>query len=75
MGIEDEVRRQLDAVVGDHYDPPRRVGATLLKWAAAAVLAVVAAGTIAAILHTHLTNAEKAPPPNRPVTIQIVPAR
>ena len=45
-------------------------GATAL-----AGVTVAMAGVIAAIFHTHLTAAEKAPPPPRPVTIQIVPAR
>jgi len=35
-----EVRRQLDAVVGENYAPPRRVRDIVGKWFAAAVLAL-----------------------------------
>jgi len=77
MKFDDEVRKQLDAVVGDEFHPPRQWKATILKWLAAAILAVAAAAIIAAILHNNLTNAEKAAEkaPKRPVTITIVPAR
>jgi hypothetical protein len=73
--FDDEVAKQLDAVVGDSYDPPRRWGVTLAKWAIAALLAVGMAAAIIAILHIHLVQAEKAPPPPRPVPIQIIPAK
>ena len=77
MKFDDEVRKQLDAVVGDEFHPPRQWKATILKWLAAAVLAVAAAAIIAAILDNNLTAAEKAAQkaPKRPVTITIVPAR
>lgn len=75
--FDDEVRKQLDAVVGDEYVPPREWRHTILKWLGAALLAIAAAATIAAILDNNLTAAEKAAEkaPKRPVTVQIVPAR
>lgn len=75
MRSDDEVRRQLDAVVGDRFDPPRKLGPVLLKWGAAALLAVAAAAVIVTILHTHLRQAQTAPAPPRPVPIQILPGR
>jgi hypothetical protein len=77
MDIDEEVRRQLDAVVGDRFDPPRAWRATLLKWLGAALLAVATAATIAGILDSNLTNAEKnaEKAPKRPVTVRIVPGR
>ena len=77
MKVEDEVRRQLDAVVGDQYAPPRSMRTTLLKWLAAAILAVAAAATVMTILHTHLMQAQTAPPPptKKPVPVRIVPAK
>jgi hypothetical protein len=76
MRVEDEVRRQLDNVVGDRYDPPRDARNLVLKWLAAAVLAVAAAATVMTILHTHLMQAQTAPPPpsKKPVPVRIVPA-
>jgi hypothetical protein len=75
MRPEDEVRKQLDSVVGDSYDPPRDWRATLLKWLAAAALAVVASVVIVSILDAHITQAQKAPVPSRPVPVQIIPAK
>lgn len=75
MGVEDDVKRQLDAVVGDEYKPPRRWSATLAKWLGAAILAVGAAAAIIALLHQQMTQMQTAPGPPRPVTIQIVPAK
>ena len=75
MGVEDDVKRQLDAVVGDDYKPPRRWAATLAKWAGAAILAVGAAAAIMGLLHIQIKQAQTAPSPPKPVTIQIVPAK
>jgi hypothetical protein len=75
MGVEDDVKRELDTVIGDEYRPRRRWGATLAKWAAAAVLAVGAAAAIMGLLHIQIMQAQTAPSPPRPVTIQIVPSK
>lgn len=69
------MRKQLDAVVGDSYAPPRDWRVTLLKWLAAAVLAVGASAAIVTILDTYISKAQKAPPPSRPVQVQILPAK
>ena len=70
-----EVRRQLDAVVGENYAPPRRVRDIVGKWFAAAVLAVAAAAIVVLTLHTYMTRAETAPKPKKPVDVRILPAR
>ena len=75
MKFDDEVAKQLNAVVGESYDPPRRWSASVAKWVIAAILAIGAAAAVVAILHTHLVQAQKAPPPPRPVPIQIIPAK
>ena len=75
MRPEDEVRRQLDAVVGDAYQPPRNWRHTMLRWLAAAVLAVGASAAIVTILDTYIAKAQKEPPPARPVQVQILPAK
>ena len=75
MEPDDEVRKRLDAVVGERFAPPRRALPTLARWAAAAVLAGVAAAVVMGTLDRYMTQAERAPAPPRPVTIQIVPAR
>ena len=72
---EDEVRRQLDAVVGDHFAPPRRARESLGKWLGAALLAIAAAALVMWTLHNYMTKAETAPAPKRPVPVQILPAR
>ena len=75
MKIDDAVKKQLDAVVGERFDPPRRRRETLLKWVLAALLAIGAAAVVMTILHTHLMQAQTAPAPKRPVPVQIVPTR
>lgn len=75
MRVEDQVKRELDAVVGDKFAPPRRLRATLLKWVLFAILGVGAAAVVMTILHTHLTQAQTAPGPKKPVPIRIVPAQ
>ncbi len=75
MPIDPQVKKQLDAVVGDSYAPPRRWGATLAKWAIVAVLAVGAAIAVVSILHTHVVKAQKAAEAKRPVPVQIIPGK
>jgi len=75
MPVDPEVRKQLDAVVGESYTPPRRWGATLAKWAIVAVLAVGAAIVVVSILHTHVVKAQKAAEAKRPVPVHIIPAK
>jgi hypothetical protein len=75
MPINPEVRKQLDAVVGDSYAPPRHWGASFAKWAIMAVLAVAAAIVVVSILHTHVVKAQKAAAAKRPVPVQIIPAK
>lgn len=75
MRVDDQVKRQLDAVVGETFSPPRRLRTTLLKWGLFALLAVGAATVVMAILHTHLMQAQTAPGPKKPVPIRIVPAK
>jgi hypothetical protein len=58
MKFDDEVKKQLDAVVGESYQPPRRWRATVMKWLAAAVLAVATSALIIGILHTHVMQAQ-----------------
>ncbi len=73
MRVEDQVKRELDAVVGKRFAPPRNLRATLLKWVLFAILGVGAAAVVMTVLHTHLTQAQTAPGPKKPVTIRIVP--
>lgn len=75
MSLDHEIKKQLDTVVGERFDPSRPVRSRLLKWAAAALLAVGTAAVVMTILHTHMTQAQTAPAPKKPVTIRIVPAQ
>ena len=72
---QDEIRKQLDAVVGDSYEPPRRWGATIARWLLAAVLAIAAAAVVVGILDIHVTKAQKEAAKKRPVPVYIVPAK
>jgi len=74
MRPEDEVRKKLDEVVGESYEPPRDWRASIAKWLAAAVLAIAMSAAIISILHTHVMQAQTAPPPKKPVQVQIIPA-
>ena len=69
-----DVAKALDQVVGDRYRPPRRPGPTLLRWLAAAFAALCAVAVIMWILHRHLSDAQTAPAPKRPVPVTIVPS-
>ena len=79
MKFDDEVKKQLDAVVGESYEPPRRWRATLGKWLAFAVLAVAMSALIMGILDKHVGDAKShaaqhAPPvPKKPVPVFVVP--
>ena len=76
MPIDPEVKKQLDAVVGESYEPPRRWGATIAKWLAFAALAIAAAALVVGILHTHVMKAQTAPaPPKKPGPVWIAPTR
>lgn len=75
MDIDEQVKKQLDAVVGDEYRPPRRVRELLAKWLGAAVLAVATAALVMGILHRYMTAAETAPVPKKPVSVTILPTR
>ena len=70
-----DIARALDTVVGEEYRPRAAWRARISKWLAAALLALAAAAVIAWILHRHIGAAQTAPPPPRPVTVEIVPAK
>ena len=72
---KEEIKRQLDAVVGDSYDPPRRWRATLTKWLVAAVLGVGMATLVVEILDTHIIKAQKDAAKKRAIPVYIVPAK
>ena len=72
---EEEIKRQLDAVVGESYEPPRRWGATLAKWLVAAILAIAAAALVVGILDAHVMKAQKDAAKKRPVPVFIVPPK
>jgi hypothetical protein len=61
--------------VGDRFDPPRKPRESLVKWVLGALLAIGAAAVVMTILHMHLTQAQTAPAPKRPVPVHIVPPR
>ena len=75
-----DVQKELDAVI-DHYDEGRgerflrRYGRLLGRAVAFMTLATAAAGLIFFILDKHVTDARNAPPPKKPVSVQIVPSR
>lgn len=75
-----DAERELDAVVGA-YDPEAgarwqvRFGRWVRRAVIALCLAVAAAAVIALVLDRHMRQAETQPPPKRPVTVDIIPAR
>ncbi|MEO5695381.1 MAG: hypothetical protein ABIQ72_19750 [Usitatibacter sp.] len=76
MDPDELIRRKLDAVVGESFNPPRKLRPTLLKWGGAAILAVATAAAIVAIIHANLHLRESdVHAPKKPVPINIVPAR
>ena len=72
---QEEIRKQLDAVVGESYEPPRRWRATLAKWLVAALLAIGAAAAVVGILDAHVMKAKKDAAKKRPVPVYIVPSK
>jgi len=75
MPIDPEVRKQLDAVVGERYAPPRRWKATAAKWAVAALLAIATSAVVISILDVHASKAQSEAARKRPVPITIIPAK
>jgi hypothetical protein len=75
VDIDDQVKKQLDAVVGDEYRPPRRPREMLAKWIGAALLAFATAALVMGILHRYMREAETAPVARKPVSVTILPAR
>jgi len=75
-----DAQRELDAVIGP-YDPNAgerwtvRYGRWIARALVAVFLAVCVAGVIALILDRHMRQAETQPPPKRPVTVNILPAK
>ena len=72
---QEEIKKQLDAVVGESYEPPRRWKATLAKWLVFAVLAVAMAAVVVGILDTHVTKAQRDAAHKRPIPVHIIPAK
>ena len=79
MRFDDEVHKQLDAVVGESYQPPRSWRNTLLKWFGAAALAIGTSALIIGILDKHVGDAKSnaaeqaKSAPKKPVPVTIVP--
>ena len=75
-----DAQRELDQVIGP-YNPNAgvrwnvRFGRWMVRAVAALGLAVMAAAVIALILDRHMRKAETQPPPKRPVTVNILPAK
>lgn len=72
---DEDIARELDAVVGERFAPKTSWRARLAKWGLAALLAILAAATVFYVLHAHIMQAQTAPAPKKPVTIRIVPAQ
>jgi hypothetical protein len=72
---QEEIRKQLDAVVGETYEPPRRWGATIAKWLVFAALGIAMAALVVSILDTHVTKAQKDAAKKRPIPVYIVPGK
>jgi hypothetical protein len=81
--FDDEVKKQLDAVVGESYAPPRRWRATLGKWLAGAALAVATSALIMGILDKHVGGAKShaveqaasKPASKKAIPITVIPAQ
>jgi hypothetical protein len=73
MKFDDEVAKQLDAVVGESYSPPRRWRFTFAKWGAAVVLAAGMSWLVWTILDTHVTRAQVNAATKRPTQVHILP--
>jgi hypothetical protein len=70
-----EIRKQLDAVVGESYEPPRRWGPTIGKWLVFAVAGIAMAVAVVTLLDVHVTKAQKDAAHKRPIPVHIIPAR
>ena len=72
-------KRELDAVLGTYKDRRgnlwQRFGGSVGRALAVAALAIVAAVAVIYTLHFHVKQAQKAPPPKKPVPVNIVPAK
>jgi hypothetical protein len=73
-------KRELDEVVGAYEpDPPEsllaRAGRVALRVLVGTCLAVVMAAAVVYTLHTHVKQAQTAPPPKKPVQVNIIPAK
>ena len=72
-------RRELDTVLGNYKDRKgslwQRFGGSVGRALAVAALAIVAAVAVIYTLHFHVKQAQKAPPPKKPVPVNIVPAK
>jgi hypothetical protein len=75
-----DIERELDEVVG-RYEPHAgerwlsRYGRWLARALLAACLAVAAAVLVVGTLDRYMQKAQRAPPPPRPVIVEIVPAK
>ena len=73
-------KRELDAMVGKYdADPPEplvaRAGRIALRVLLGMCLAVAAAAGVIYTLHFHVKQAQTAPPPKKPVAVNIIPAK
>jgi hypothetical protein len=75
-----DVKRELDSLV-PAYDEragtpaARHYARRSLRAVAAVLLALAVVAAIVAVLHTHLTAAQTAPAPKKPVQVLILPAQ
>ena len=78
---EREIRRRLDEVVGTEFDAPhlRSFGAWLrsrwMKWVLGALCAVLAMMLVVYTIESHRLPPKMPPPAQKPVQVQIIPAR
>jgi hypothetical protein len=77
---ERQVARKLDEIVGgrfreDAHDPARRWRNTIAKWVIAAAAAVGAAASVVYLIESHRLPAQPVTPVQKPVTVEILPAR
>jgi hypothetical protein len=75
-----DVEKELDAVVGPYEAAPRermvvRAGRIALRVLIGACFAIATAAAVVYTLHTHVKQAQTAPPPKKPVSVTIIPAK
>lgn len=72
-------RKELDQVLGKYEDRRgnlfKRFGGSAGRAIAVAALAIAAAAVVIYTLHFHVKQAQKAPPPKKPVPVNILPAK